>query len=65
MSRLRSVLRRLIAAVSGLSDQELVAIVGLALLGIGLWVVWIPLGLIVPGGLLVAIALGFNLQRSR
>lgn len=36
---------------------------GLAMLGAGFALVWPPLGLIVPGTIVVAIGLGFTLQR--
>lgn len=64
MRLLRSIATRIADALRGLTDQELVAIVGLALLGIGLAGVWPPLALIIPGTVLVLIALGFNLQRG-
>lgn len=37
---------------------------GLLLLGIGLALVWVPLALIIPGLLILAIGLGFSLQRK-
>ena len=57
---IRRLFARLAAAAGEITDQELVAVSGLGMLGVGLASVWMPLGLIVPGALLVVIALGFS-----
>lgn len=36
--------------------RDILGLAGLVLLGLGLAFVWAPLGLIVPGGILVAVA---------
>jgi hypothetical protein len=46
------------------TDRELLAILGLIMLGFGLALAWLPLAFIVPGALLVLIALGFTLHRG-
>ena len=61
MSRLRSILTapfRYVAAAAGrLEDREAVLLVGLLILAAGLWLVWEPLALIVPGAILTGVAL--------
>lgn len=47
----------------GQEDAARVMLVGLGLLAGGLVLVWPPLALIVPGAVLVAVALGFSLAR--
>lgn len=42
--------------VNDLDRRDMIGLAGLMLLGLGLAFVWAPLGLIVPGGILVAIA---------
>lgn len=55
--------RLLRAWYSGLSDHEKVLLSGLVLLAGGLTQVWAPAALLVPGMILVLVALGFTLER--
>lgn len=48
---------RLRAWLDGMSDVEKVLYPGLSLVAIGFALIWIPLGLVVPGGVLIFIAL--------
>ena len=36
---------------------DLLALAGLVMLGVGLWWIWPPLGLVVPGGLLFVVGM--------
>lgn len=62
MRRVRRAIDSIASAID-LADHEIVAIVGLAMLGVGL-AMWLGPGpgLAVPGALLVAIAVGFALR---
>lgn len=42
-----------------------IALVGLILLGVGLWLIWPPLGLVVPGGLLLVLGIVLGLMSGR
>lgn len=42
--------------MSGVDRRDILGGTGLMLLGMGMAFVWVPLGLIVPGAILVAIA---------
>lgn len=42
-----------------------IALVGLILLGVGLWLIWPPLGLVVPGALLLGLGVVLGLMRGR
>lgn len=44
---------------------DLLALAGLVMLGVGLWWVWSPLGLIVPGGILVIVGVIGGIMRGR
>lgn len=66
MKRIRSALtapfRAFIAWQAEIPDEGRVAVVGLLVLGAGLALAWPPAGLIVPGVVLAAVGLGFNLR---
>lgn len=49
----------------GVDRTDVLVLVGLALLGAGLWLYWPPLALMVIGGLLLAIGLAGAVWRSR
>jgi len=51
---------RIASTVRSVTDQELIAVVGLVLMGWGLHVQPWDFGFAVPGAVLVAIALGFS-----
>ena len=44
---------------------DVLALGGLVMLGAGLWMVWPPLGLIVPGGILVIVGVMGGIMRAR
>jgi hypothetical protein len=59
-----SLIRRVAAALQPEpGTTEGAVMLGLALLGIGGGLAWLPLAFLIPGALLVAIGLGLNLAR--
>ena len=51
--------------LAAVGATDVMALVGLGLLGAGLWMVWPPLALMVVGGLLLALGLAGAWMRTR